>query len=410
MLRAIGMTSGIGSLLVGARQAGFEIVGNVEWRKYYRVTDGHGRNTFTDNFFGSFLVSEVTDQLVREFRDDVDLLMGHPECGAYSVLSGANYKGRTAEEYAKNSSDIPVFVEGVKRLQPKFFVMDNLPRSLIGYPMERWIEMLPEYNLFPEWVSNYHYGNIQKNRKRFFMIGCLKELEDYVFVPGETEQPPMPYALDELLNNIVGLPNQDPHVLDATTSRGRGIVGDRYLTFREAQAYFRGGLGPEGAVPGRNMPYLAKDGTWKQHIGLLKTYHGYCHVLHGGWPTYNPLTCLPFTIRERARIQGIPDDFIFYGTVRNEDGEWNHNKNSAMVKQTGKCMPVQFAKFISSQVSDFLTDGIVYRGTGKRFIRPNKYVDEAKKKFCSTVGYGIIQEKACALCGVAKCPNRKTGG
>ena len=52
-LKAIGITCGVGSMLLGARNAGFKVEGNVEWRKYYHAEDDAGRNTFTANFEGA---------------------------------------------------------------------------------------------------------------------------------------------------------------------------------------------------------------------------------------------------------------------------------------------------------------------------------------------------------------------
>src|SRR5271166_6587209 len=49
-LTAVCITCGIGSMLLGARQAGFDVLGNLEWRKYYHAKDEQGRNTITENF------------------------------------------------------------------------------------------------------------------------------------------------------------------------------------------------------------------------------------------------------------------------------------------------------------------------------------------------------------------------
>ena len=65
-MRAVGITCGIGSLLIGARQAGFEVVGNIEWRKYYHARDQHGRNTFTENFRGAFFREKIDDLTPQE--------------------------------------------------------------------------------------------------------------------------------------------------------------------------------------------------------------------------------------------------------------------------------------------------------------------------------------------------------
>lgn len=240
-------------MLIGAREAGFEIVGNVEWRPYYRVKDPEGRNTFTENFPGAFM-ERAWDGLIPAQLNAVmecDLLMAHPDCGPYSVLSGANFKGKSANEYAAaTASDIPILVEGISRIRPRFFVSDNLPRSLLGFTMREWHAALPDYDLFPEWVSNYHYGNVQKNRRRLFMIGALRE-EHYVFVPGERGN--LVTLRDVMPIEKGTLPNDENHVLDASLHRGRGIVGPDHMTFREAREFLR-------TFPcGKSIPYVNKD-------------------------------------------------------------------------------------------------------------------------------------------------------
>jgi site-specific DNA-cytosine methylase len=78
--KAIGITCGIGSMLLGAKQAGFEILGNVEWRNYYRRVDANGDNTFLRNFSGSKLFAnfqEMEDNDVRSFSG-ADVAFGHP--------------------------------------------------------------------------------------------------------------------------------------------------------------------------------------------------------------------------------------------------------------------------------------------------------------------------------------------
>ena len=90
--RAVGITCGVGSMLVGARQAGFDIVGNVEWRKYYHATDARGQNTFRVNFPGALFKEKITDLDPQEIERlmGADLALGHPECGNFSILGGVN--------------------------------------------------------------------------------------------------------------------------------------------------------------------------------------------------------------------------------------------------------------------------------------------------------------------------------
>ena len=391
-LTALGLTSGIGSLLVGARQAGFEVLGNVEWRRYYFSKDPRGRNTCTENFPGAIFKNKIEDLTPQEIERvmNADLALSHPECGRYSQLSSMN------TDQSDDPGDIPLFVDLVARLKPKFFIMDDLPKCFKAFPMREFSVRLPEYDLYPEWISNFHYGNVQKNRKRMFMVGAMKS-ERWAFRPGEREN-----ALT--LRDVIGdlgepragsnYPNHDPHVLDEIVGRGKHLetLGrDRAATYADLRDFFQSN--PSGTI----LRYVSSTGKIKVKPSHATGYwNAHAHVLDGASLSMHPIRCLPYTIRERARIQGFPDDFVFYGTRLNAAGEWNHEKNNNIIKQTGKAMPIQFARYASEQVAAHLL-GSPFESSGHRLIPPNPWVDDAKRWYCDNVGYSD-QARACGEC------------
>lgn len=385
--------------------AGFEIVGNIEWRKYYHHRDGEGRNTFEENFKGAWLVKSVDKMTPEQIEEATgcDLAMGHPECGNFSSMSHTVRRndGRSSTEMYYDPGDIPLFVDMVARFKPRFFVMDDLPKALLGYTMKDYAEALPDYDLFPEWISNHGYGNVQKFRRRFFMIGALKT-EKFVFQPGEfPHQKTMRDVIGDIYQDTLTgvdsrLANHHPHTLKGSTSKGRGMMGitDRHLTFKELRDYFA------KQKDGASAKYIKADGTEGTHVGVRKGHwEGLCPVLHGGHPIYHPRTNLPLSVRERARLQGLPDSFIFYGEVLEKDGTWNHYRNIPLIKQTGKCMPIQFCHFVSAQIADHI-EGLP-NDPGERTVPPQAEIAEAKKWYCSHVGY-TDQPKACGACHLTK--------
>jgi len=405
-MRAIGATCGVGSMLIGAKLAGFDIEGNIEWRPYYHHKDERGRNTFTENFPGTFMVKNVMSKLNFKFKNwkwqnqskgPVDLIMGHPDCGNYSILS--NSLGNTKESQEK-PGDIPIFVDIIRRLKPRFFVQDNLPKSLIGYPIQLWASELSEYDLYPEWVSNWGYGNIQKFRKRFFMIGARKD-ENFVFKPNEFEH-------EETMRTVLFREpapkfNNEPHSLAGRTSLGKGIIHDSYLDWRQLRDHVLNDIKEGGA-----LYYTKADGSKGQHIGTQKGYKDkHAFVLTGGssFPL-SPWTGLPLSIRDRARIQGVPDEFRFYGTKIEPDGSWLCTKNNKMIKQIAKFMPIQFCEYIATQIRAHIYKE-EFKASGTRLLNPNMYINEAKQWYCKTQGYSN-QPGACKSCWMSKkCDNRK---
>ena len=404
-LRAIGITCGIGSMLVGARHAGFDVVGNIEWRKYYHCVDERGRNTFLQNFPGALFplsLDHMTPDEIERFMG-VELALGHPECGNFSQLSGANANRKQA---AMDPADIPLFVDMVARLKPRYFAMDDLPKSLLAYPMVKYAEKLKDYDLYPEWVSNWGYGNVQKGRNRMFMVGALKK-EKWAFSAGEFEhQTKVKDVLGDLPEPRRGanVPNHDPYDLERDCARALNLHEYRRKhSWGAVKEYFKdkpGGHTLELTLRADMQEDRIKRGLPpnSKRIGFLKGHwDGPSHVLTGGNATFHGVRCEPYTVRERARIQGFPDDFIFYGTKLNERGEWDHDVNrETMVKQTGKAMPVQFCQYFSEQVAARIS-GRRFISSGKRVIPANEHVDQAKQWYCQNVGYAD-QEAACSAC------------
>jgi len=401
-LKALGMISGIGSMLIGAKLQEYEIVGNIEWRKYYHT------GTFEKNFPGAFLEKTLNDLSPeqREQCQDLDLIIGHTECGNFSNMR-ANKINRIDEG---DKGDIPEFLEAVQEFKPKFFVMDNLPKSLLVADWQYYFEELPDYEIHFEWVNNYGYGNIQKNRKRLFVIGVKRGLGFY-FIPGEFKHS---VSVIERLSEIdEDAENNEKLDIDAiyngwsryqfdASCIGKTVDENR-MTLREFQSRI-------ADYPNNlNFPYYNKKGEQKFKIGFSKiNVEGSALVLSGGGACYDNHfrsdTLFPFTIRERAKIQGCPDDFVFLPTgVTSTTREYSH-----LIKQTGKFMPIEFCTFITLQIKNFLEDVREDDDyTQARLINPNNLVDQNKWEFCSTMGY-TAQEKVCQFCGSKKyCEARK---
>lgn len=383
-LTALGMTDGVGSMLIGAQDQGYEILGNIEWRKYYHS------GTWQYNFKNAWMVENW--EKAPPIPDDLDIIMGHPECGQWSNLGFASL-GKSQERY-EVPSDIPVFIHGVKKYKPKMFAMDNLVKSLYAVPLIEWARELPEYDLYAEYVSNYHYGNSQLHRKRMFIIGALREF-NYVFKPGERDHSrtvwdvigPL-YGKDEwdYVNHIQYPDDKKTPNYDYWTGRALNVA--------ESSAVFR------NMKPGVAPAYLNKNGEEKRRIGMMKLYKDkHSHTLTGTPYHMHPVTGKPLTVRERARIQGFPDSFEFIFKKR------EHHFDTNGTRQTGKAMPIQFCTFMTQQFKDEIQGNPYPEPTLTRFLR-DPLIENSKIEYCQKVGYSN-QSKACRYCPIEECPIRK---
>lgn len=396
-LTAMSITGGIGSMLLGAQDIGFKVLGNVEWRDYYRYRSPiTGHSSFTDNFPGAYQARGFLDVPSDLMPGSIDFAAGHPECGRYSALSHSVNSAAYKETRGADLSDLPLFLKLIAQVQPRFFLMDDLPGSLDPLPISEYIKLLPDYDLYPEWISNWGYGNIQKHRNRMFMIGAKKS-ERFVFQPGEA-------AHDLVLSDIIGdllevLPGEVPNhaMVDPDFKPGRYSnmqrFGDR-PTWGELVELF------DMDEWGKNAKYYSPEGEQKTRPGTTNPkWDGYCPVLSGGYNPIHPNRRTPLSIRERARIQGFPDSYIFHHDAQGPERlvwEPYNSDGQRGIKQTGKAMPIQFCTYVAKQVKAKI-EGKKFKTTGERVAKPNLKVSEAKIQFCQISGYAD-QDSACKAC------------
>jgi len=372
-----GVTSGVGSMLIGAKELGFEVLGNVEWRNYYNT------GTFEKNFNAPY----TTDYDNIGHLHGADIVMVHDDCGDFSGLNLTGPKKSDVECQGK----IPMTVKVVKEIDPNFFAMDNLPKMAEIFPAQYWIDEFPDYDIYFEWVSNYHYGNPQKNRKRFFIIGAKKKF-NFVFVPGEYD---FKTDMDLYSKDCDDLKNHIPVKLDDKIRGVSKLVDEDEMPIETWQDLYDYSQRTSRA----NLPYMSPKGDVRPKPGTARNPKTYSMVITGGMTTFHHDTGLPLTIRERANIQGFPRDFEFILTP----GEHWSGKG---FRQVGKAMPVQFTTYCTGLFHSYLTQDeldipIV---TDQRFLAPNQHIDKIKLEYCELTSYST--EAACESCWLkSKCDN-----
>jgi site-specific DNA-cytosine methylase len=276
--------------------------------------------------------------------------------------------------------------------------MDNLIGLTDVVSPKRWKESLPMYDFFPELVSNYNYGNVQKKRVRFFVIGArndLLETKSFKFFPDEYDRGVDLFReIEDLLENprIPEL-NHFPH--RSIGPSGYGGPGSK-MDWSDVVKWF------SEKKPGTKLTYVDRDGKKKTHIGVSKSRKDFSFVLSKA-PVFNPWTNLPFSLRERLRIQGAPDDFVLKGVRPEEDGTWDFRNNLAMMIQTGKFMPVQFCKYVSITIARHLQGLERNQATNRRSARHPK-IDDYKMKTCSLIDK---DRRPCEACWISNCNLKK---
>ncbi len=286
-MRIINVSGGNGVLSYALKSY---IIGNIEPRKDYYI-----RNN-TPQWDLNYTVPMVTK--IDPFIDEkVDIVMGHPKCGAYSIL--ALSRGKTFKE-SKEEPSLTLFLSSINHYLPKIFLMENLPKLLESHTKESFIKLFPTYRLtFLEGPVTL-FGNSQETRKRLIIIGVAKRLKRSKYISSifleEFGPACRPKPMKVLLEGTEGLNGDFNENLSELVTLYAGCK----MTWEDIQC------GWEKLYP--NKRWLVHDRNFSTAPGVWNT-----------WDEHTPLTIRktnrqfyqgkPLTPRQLARCQGLPDEF-----------------------------------------------------------------------------------------------------
>ena len=352
-----GVTSGVGSMLIGGHVMGLKILGNVEWRRYYNT------GTF-EKYFKAPFTEDYED--IKHLKG-ANIVMVHDDCGEFSGLNLLKESQNKSDE--EKMGMIPTTVKAIQDIKPDFFAMDNLPKMLTLLPIQWWLDKFPKYDLHFEWVSNHHYGNPQIYRKRLFVIGSKKKYK-WKFIPDEV---PQEVDLEDRLKGCEYLPN---HIFPDPSDRIKNHFKiydprnpDKEYNTHGERAEFIMSMPPEEKR--RGLLYNSPVYGPRIRPGTSPLRKDFAPVLSATNRLFHFNTGYQLTIRERARIQGFPDNFEF---VLKPADYWNGKG----FKQTGKSMPVEFTTYLTKQFVRALQGKKPIKASGQRLIPPNRFIEEAK--------------------------------
>ncbi len=334
---AVDLFCGVGGMSLGFEQAGFDVVLGVD-------VDGHHIAAHARNFPHSVALRRSIVELdaadvyaALGGKLAIDLVFGGPPCQGFSHM------GLRDSEDPRNSL-VDEFARLVAELQPKVFVMENVPGLISGKTrpvLDRTVAYLKRngYRVVePARVLDASQFGVPQKRKRLFLLGWREDLSVHLAYPmgPSPGQPPRPTvweaigdlpsveAYDRLfLRDVVDydkLPTSD------YARVARGIVNDpsdfchprEWAAFRctsclrvkhsDRAADVYAATPPGQMVPGHKLPRLDPN-------GIAPTLRAGSDSTHGSYTAPRPVhpyqpRCI--TAREAARLHGFPDWFGFY--------------------------------------------------------------------------------------------------
>ncbi len=332
-MKIISLFSGCGGLDLGFENAGFEVV-------FANDIDRAVWGTFEKNHGVAIDRRSIAD-IPSDEIPDADGIVGGPPCQSWSLageMKGANDpRGRLFYEY----------VRILKDKQPMFFVAENVPGLVSKTHLPEFKKIILEfsaagYNVNYQLLDARDYG-VPEERKRVIIVGLHKSL-------GQTFAFPKPSHAKDPADPIVGKKQKRWLTLqDAIADLPEAVKAcdknkaNANLAFPN-QEYMNGSFSTIYLSRNRRRNWDEASFTIQaggRHAPLhpssskMKKISGDEWAFDGENPKYRRLS-----VRECARIQTFPDDFVFYYTAI-ADG----------YKMIGNAVPVKLAEAIAKQIS-----------------------------------------------------------
>lgn len=323
---AIDSFAGAGGLSLGLIQAGWTLRIGFDHDPVAVKTYRHNLGPHAYQVDAEELRAEELMRLAAIGLGECDLLAGGPPCQGFSL------QGRGARHDPRNRLSL-IFLEWVRELRPRAFLIENVPaiRSVRGRDVLTAVERVISdlgYGLSVSTVNAVDYGAPQ-NRRRTFIVG-MAENREFIW--------PDPHGTQLTVRDaIADLPSPP---VDGSCHES---VPNHYREARlSATNLERIRAVPEGGSRLDLPEHLQLDCHRSGHRHL-DTYGRLAWAKPSGTITArfdsftrgrfgHPVEDRSITLREGARLQGFPDDFVFLG---------NREEGARMI---GNAVPPPLAK------------------------------------------------------------------
>ncbi len=296
----------------------------------------------------------------------VDLIIGGPPCPTFSTIGHAKIQSVYKEHIDKDITNDPRndlfldFFSYVDYFRPKMFVMENVPQFLTKYKGATFNAVkeiikrdLPEYDLVEEVkvLNSVNYG-VPQNRRRMILVGYLKGINfkypeiTHWFKEGKFNINPNNTDIDaaklekhiSVKSAISDLPKitDNWRVSEVEYSKQEGLDSYQKLMRKNSGTTVKNNICRltnerakivfshmhQGCIYMDLPPEIRKvlpfrEDIFKDRLKRLveenPSWTVLAHIGMDGYMYIHPTEDRTLSVREAARIQSFPDDFVFIG-------------------------------------------------------------------------------------------------
>jgi len=321
-LKYIDLFSGAGGFSLGFDNEGFQNVFSIDIEPSFCKTYKHN---FTNHQLVEKDICELSDselKYLKEF-DEIDVVIGGPPCQGFSMAGNI---GRKFVDDPRNRL-FKEFVRVVKIIKPKFFVMENVARLHNHNKGETRKEIIKDfeelgYKVDCKILNSADYG-VPQVRRRVIFIGSSTN-QKIEFPPKEVEKY---VSVKEALSTYPKLESGEE------SSIPNHIAMSHSEQMLKKMKYVSDG-GDRNEIPVKIRP---KSGDVRKYIKYASDKPSVC-VTGDMRKIFHYEQNRALTVRELAKLQSFPDDFVFKG-----------NRISQQ-QQVGNSVPPKMAEAIAKVI------------------------------------------------------------
>lgn len=356
MPKVIDLFCGCGGLSEGFKLAGYTIVGGIDFNapaiKTYNKNFPNAKGICCD------LMEMDAQMIIDELGDlsDIDVIIGGPPCQGFSSANRYKIEG----EDPRNKLFFE-FVKFVDMAKPKAVVIENV-RGIVtsnnGYAKDRIYEIFEErgYAVNHRILNASDYGIPQRRLRNFFVMVRDGEKFDFDKLVTSESEVTVEDAIGELYNYESNNTTEPFELMSSPDTEYRkylrnqnNVIANHEVRYPADKVQHRISFVPQGGnwkdVPEELWPTDRKNRHSSAYKRLavnqpsctIDTGNNHSNYFH---PLYNRIP----TVREAARLQSFPDDFIFEGN------------RSEQYRQVGNAVPPLLAKRIADELKGIIGD------------------------------------------------------